>query len=317
MPAAQILQAMKKGMAIRMSIFGFFQSLLGGMGTGTIYALLGISCSLIFGRLQICSVLHGDLTILAAYLCYVGYNNWGIDPFITVVFLLPLFFLLGYLIQNWFMKPFMKLETWKGRYEGQVMVSWGIGMVIMALEYIVFSGTFKTLAVPYRNATVTVGRFTIPVVHILAFVITILLIIIVEMVLKRTNLGIQIRACSSDTVTANLSGIHVDKVCAITFGISGMLAAIAGLFFALTNQLSPADGFELTFLGWVAVILGTMGNLKGALFAGLLMGIVQSLTSYFWIPNMANSMIYIVLILILLFKPNGMFGRKGMRGTAA
>ncbi len=216
------------------------------------------------------------------------------------------------------MKPFMKLETWKGRYEGQVMVSWGIGMCIMAVEYFLFSGTYKTLNVPYRNATVNIGSIAIPVVHIIAFILTIVLIAAVELILKKTNLGIRIRACSSDTTTAKLTGIPVNRICAITFGISSSLAAVAGVIYALTNSLSPAEGFDLTFLGWVAVILGTMGNLKGAVAAGILMGIVQAMTIYFWIPNLATAMIYIVLLIILVAKPNGLFYRKkNERGQAA
>lgn len=301
-----------------MNFLGFLQSLLGGIGTGTIYALLGLSCSLILGRLQICSVVHGDLTILAGYMCYEAYVIFGIDPFITMIVALPIFFVIGYLIQDIFMKPFMKLETWKGRYEGQVMVSWGIGMCIMALEYIFFSGTYKTLSVPYRNATVVIGEISIPVIHIIAFALTIVLIIAVELLLKKTNLGIRIRACSIDTTTAKLTGIPVNRICAITFGISSALAAVAGTIYALTNQLSPASGFDLTFLGWVAVILGTQGNLKGAVTAGLLMGVIQALTIYFWIPNLATAMIYIVLIIILVAKPNGLFyWKKRQRGQAA
>ena len=301
-----------------MNFLGFLQSLLGGIGTGTIYALLGLSCSLILGRLQICSVVHGDLTILAGYLCYQAFRMFGIDPFITLIVLITLFFLIGYWIQNIFMKPFMKLETWKGRYEGQVMVSWGIGMCIMAVEYFLFSGTYKTLNVPYRNATVNIGSIAIPVVHIIAFILTIVLIAAVELILKKTNLGIRIRACSSDTTTAKLTGIPVNRICAITFGISSSLAAVAGVIYALTNSLSPAEGFDLTFLGWVAVILGTMGNLKGAVAAGILMGIVQAMTIYFWIPNLATAMIYIVLLIILVAKPNGLFYRKkNERGQAA
>ncbi len=110
---------------------------------------------------------------------------FGIDPFITLIVLIPLFFLIGYWIQNIFMKPFMKLETWKGRYEGQVMVSWGIGMCTMAVEYFLFSGTYKTLNVPYRNATVNIGSIAISVVHIIAFILTIVLIAAVELIQKR------------------------------------------------------------------------------------------------------------------------------------
>jgi branched-chain amino acid transport system permease protein len=293
-----------------MDITGFVQSLLGGIGTGTIYALLGISFTLIFGRLKICSVLHGDLAVLSAYLCFALYTYLGVDPFISILGIAPLFFFLGYGVQAAFMKPFMKLETWKGRYQGQVMVSWGLGMSVMAIEYFIFGGQYKTLDVAYRNQTVSLGDIHIPITHLLALAAVVILIAALEVILKKTSLDMKIRACSSDPQTAKLTGINNDKVAALTFGISSVLAAVAGMFFALTNQLGPAYGFDLTMLGWVAVIIGSMGNLKGAAVAGILMGIIQSLTSYVWLPGFNQAMLYVVLLLILVVRPKGLFGVK-------
>jgi len=293
-----------------MNIVGLLQSILGGLGTGTVYALLGLSFALIFGRLQICSVLHGDLAGLGAYLAYAAFTFLGLDPFITMIILLPIFYFLGYGVQSVFMKPFMKLDTWKGRYQGQVMVSWGLGMSVMALEYIIFSGTYKTLNVPYRNNVIRLGEITIPILHIVALAITLLLLLGMNILLKKTSLGIEIRACSTDTFTAKLTGINVDKVCAVTFGLSASIAAIAGVIFSLLTQLSPAHGFELTFLGWCAVILGTMGYMEGAVWAGLIMGVIESVTSYVWIPALSTAMIYIVLVLVLVFSPYGLFANK-------
>ncbi|MBP8640900.1 MAG: branched-chain amino acid ABC transporter permease [Oscillospiraceae bacterium] len=293
-----------------MDLTGFLQSLVGGIGTGAIYAMLGLSFTLIFGRLNICSVLHGDLVVLSAYICYLLYTYLHIDPFITMLICMPVFFGIGYLVQSVFMNPFMKLPIWKGRYQGQVMVSWGLGMCIMAMEYILFGGQYKTLNVAYRNATIAVGEIRIPVVHLLALGVMLVMVVGLEIILRRTSLGMKIRACSSDRTTAQLTGINFSKVCAVTFGISTVFAAVSGMFFTLTNQLGPAYGFELTFFGWVAVIIGSMGNLKGAIVAGLLMGIIQSLTSYLWIPGLNQAVLYMALLLILVIRPTGLFGQK-------
>lgn len=290
-----------------MNLTGIIQTIIGGVGSGTIYALLGLSFTLVFGRLKICSVLHGDLALLAAYISYTLFTKAGMDPFVSLIITVPVFFFIGYLVQNIFMKPFMKLDTWKGRYQGQVMTTWGIGMCIMAIEYFIFSGTYKTLNVTYRNKSVALGDVYIPVVSIVILAVTIAVVIFIEMLLKRTSLGIQIRACSSDRTTALLSGINYEKVCAVTFGISGSLAALAGTFYALRNQLGPAEGFNMTFLGWVAVIIGGMGSLKGALLAGLLMGVIESVEAYLGVPALQKAVLYIVLIVFLIFRPNGIF----------
>ncbi len=290
-----------------MNLTGIIQTIIGGIGSGTIYALLGLSFTLVFGRLKICSVLHGDLALFAAYISYTLFTRLGMDPFVSLIITVPVFFFIGYLVQDVFMKPFMKLDTWKGRYQGQVMTTWGIGMCIMAIEYFIFSGTYKTLNVAYRNKSVAFGNVYVPVVSIIILAVTIAVVIFIEMLLKKTSLGIQIRACSSDRTTALLSGINYEKVCALTFGISGSLAALAGTFYALRNQLGPAEGFNMTFLGWVAVIIGGMGSLKGALLAGLLMGVIESVEAYLGVPALQKAVLYIVLIVFLIFRPNGIF----------
>ncbi len=289
---------------------GLLQTFLGGLGTGSVYALIGLSFALVFGRLTICSYMHGDLAILAAYSGFWAFNLLGIDPFLSLLVLLPIFFVLGYLVQTIFMKPFMAMEIWQGRYQAQVMVTWGIGMCIMAMEFILWSGTYRTMAVPYRNSILDLGFVRFPVVHLLSIVAVIVIYIILQLILKKTSLGISVRACSDDRVSAMLTGINYQKICAVVFGISGAIAVIAGIFYALTNQITPSIGITLTFKGWVAVIIGGMGSMGGAIAAGLLIGVVESLTSYFWIPALKEVVLFIGLLILLVAKPSGLFSKN-------
>ncbi|MGN1466842.1 MAG: branched-chain amino acid ABC transporter permease [Ruminococcus sp.] len=290
-----------------MSFEGIIQTIIGGLGSGTVYALLGISFTLIFGRLKICSVMHGDIALLAAYMSYWLFTSIGFDPIAALIIIVPILFLVGYLVQNLMLNKFMNLETWKGKYQGQIMVTFGLAMVIMAIEYFIFTGTFKTINVSYRNLTIPLENIYIPVVSLAAIIITVALVIGLELILKKTSLGIKIRACSIDRVSSQLAGINYRRVCAITFGISTAVAGIAGVFFSLRNQLGPSEGLELTFLGWVAVIIGGMGDLKGSLIAGLSMGVAESLVSYLWLPAYAQAALYLILLLFLIFRPNGLF----------
>lgn len=289
---------------------GLLQTILGGLGTGSIYSLVGLSFALVFGRLTICSYMHGDLAILAAYGAFWSFSLWNIDPFISLLVLLPLFFGIGYLVQIVFMKPFMAMEVWQGRYQAQVMVTWGIGMCIMALEIILWSATYRTMNVPYRNEVLDLSIVRLPVVHLLSIIAVIVIYIALQLLLKKTSLGISVRACSDDRVSAMLTGINYQKICALTFGISAAIAVIAGMFYALTNQITPAAGLSLTFMGWVAVIIGGMGSLGGAIAAGLLVGIVESLTSYLWTPALKEVVLFIGLLILLVGKPAGLFSRR-------
>lgn len=294
-----------------MGSMGILQTILGGMGEGAIYALLGLSFVLIFGKLQICSVLHGDLAVLGAYTAYWSFALWDVDPFLSLLYALPVFFVLGYSVQKVFLKPFMAMETWKGRYQGQIMVTWGIALVIMALEYIFWSGTYRTIATDYRNQAFTIGEITLPVVHLAGLCSLVVICLLIQLLLKKTGFGIALRACSDNRTAAMLAGIHYHRVCALAFGISAAISVVAGLFFALTHQITPSLGLSLTFKGWVAVIMGGMGSLGGVIAAGLLLGVIESLTAYLWIPALKEATLYGALLFILILRPEGLFGHQG------
>lgn len=293
-----------------MTITGLIQSIFGGLGIGSIYALLGLSFALIFGRLFICSVVHGDLAILAAYGCYWLFTLYGVNPIITALALIPIFFGLGYLMQSTILKPFMKLDVWKGRYQGQVMVTQGMGMIIMAIGYMLWKGTFRTVATSYRNSAIDAGTIKFSIVHLMSLASLGLLVIILNLILKKTKLGISIRACSDDRTTAMLTGINYDKICNISFGISSAIAVVAGLYYALSFPITPSLGMELTLKGWVAVIVGGMSSVGGIVVAGFLVGLVESLTSYFWIPAYKEAVLFTGLLIFLVIKPEGLIKRK-------
>lgn len=296
-----------------MEIMGVLQSIIGGIGEGSTYALLGLSFVLIFGQLRICSVLHGDIAILGAYFAFWSFTLWGIDPFLSFAYSLPALFVIGYLAQKYLLKSFMAMETWKGRFQGQIIVTWGLALIIMALEYIFWSGTYRSLTTGYRFLAFSVGGLCFPITRILAIVACLVILFVVSLALRKTGLGNSIRACSFDRKTAMLMGIDYRKTCSIAFGISAVIAVIAGVFFALDHRLSPALGMGLTFKGWAAVIVGGMGSIAGAVMAGFILGVTEALTAYFWFPALKEVGLFGVLIAILIFRPGGLIRGRGER----
>jgi branched-chain amino acid transport system permease protein len=296
-----------------MGIGGLIQTIIGGIGEGSIYALLGLSFVLIFGKLRICSVLHGDLAVLGAYTAFWFFTLLKIDPFISLVYAIPLFFTGGYFIQRFLLKPFMAMETWEGRYQGQIMVTWGIGLAIMGCEYIFWTGTYRTLATEYRNLAFFVGGMTFTFVHLLSIASVFGVFFLVTYLLKKTELGISLRACTDDRTGAMLAGINYHRICSLAFGISSSISVIAGIFFALTHQITPSVGLSLTFKGWVAVIMGGMGSLGGVIAAGLLLGVIESVTAYLWIPALKEVTLFGALILLLITKPEGLFQQMRLK----
>lgn len=296
-----------------MEIGGVIQTIAGGLGMGAIYALLGLSFVLIFGQLRICSVLNGDLAVLGAYLAFWSYTLWKIDPFLSLIGISPLFFAGGYLTQRFLMKPFMAIETWKGRYQGQVMVTLGASFAIMGCEYIFWTGTYRMLATSYRNFSFSLGGITLFFIHLISIISVFGVFFLINCLFRKTGLGMSIRACSDNRVGAVLAGINYHRICSLTFGISAVISVIAGIFYALTHQITPSLGMILTFKGWIAVIIGGMGSLKGVIVAGFLMGIIESLTSYLWIPALKEVTLFGALIIFLIIKPEGLFQKSPKR----
>lgn len=288
---------------------GLIQTIIGGIGTGSTYSLLGLSFVLVFGRLKICSYMHGDLAIFSAYLGYTLFMSLSLDPFLSLIVLIPAFFVVGYGIQMLFMKPFMDMEIWQGRYQAQVMVTWGLAMCVMAVEFMLWTGTYRSLAVPYRNTSLSFGDLRMRLVHLLALLTLLIVYVLINLLLKKTDLGISLRACTDDRTTALLTGINYHRVCAIAFGISSALAVLAGLFYALGNPITPSVGLLLTFKGWVAVIISGMGSLNGVIAAGLVIGLVESLVSYYWIPALREAVLFVGLFILLAIRPAGLFGK--------
>lgn len=297
-----------------MGIGGLIQTIVGGIGVGSIYAILGLSFVLIFGKLKICSVLHGDLSVLAAYIVFWFFTLWNIDPFVSLIIITPYFFVGGYLIQRFLLKPFMAMETWEGRYQGQIMVTWGIGLAIMGAEYILWTGTYRTLATNYRNLAFHLVDTTFTFVHLISIASVLGIYFLITCLLKKTRLGISIRACSDNRTGAMLAGINYHGICSLTFGISSSISVIAGIFYALTHQITPSLGLSLTFKGWVAVIMGGMGSLEGVIVAGILLGVIESVTAYLWIPALKEVTLFGVLIILLITKPEGLFQQVKIKG---
>lgn len=204
----------------------------------------------------------------------------------------------------------MSLDVWKGRYQGQVMVTQGTAMIIMALEFMVWTGTYRTLGVPYRNSAINLGSLKLSIVHLMSFVALICLVLILNYILDKTRYGISLRACSDDRTTAMLTGIDYNKISNVSFGISAVISVVAGLFYALSFALTPSLGMDLTLKGWVAVIVGGMGSISGIVVAGLLVGLVESLSSYFWIPAYKDAVLFIGLLIFLVVKPAGLMAKK-------
>jgi len=280
-------------------------SVLNGLTTGAIYALIALGLTLIYGVLHIINFAHGASLMLALYAVYILHTKFGITPYWALPILIPGMFLLGYGLQKIVIN-----RSSHGRDENILLVTLGISIVMDNLALLVFRSDTQTIETDLTLAVVEIGPAFISTPKVIAFGGALLSSLILYLLISKTDLGRAIRAVSKEKAGARLMGIDVDHVYAMTFG-SGLAALSAAACFLLpAYYVNPQVGSGFVLIAFTIVVLGGMGSFGGALVGGLLIGVVESLGGLYLGESLGQIGIFLIFILVLLFRPNGFFGAK-------
>ncbi len=272
--------------------------------TGGIYALMASGLTLIFGVLEIINVAQGILVILGAYLALVLEQHFHLDLFVGLLITMPLMFGLGVLLE-W---AFIRRLKWE-RVTISILVTYAIALIIEGALGFVFTTNFQALNAWYIDATVEVAGFYINDIYIFVFILSVVLLGGLYLLVYRTTFGRTLRASMQNRTAAALIGINVPRVQAITFGIGVALAGAGGVAFGATNEFNPASSYDLIYRLLVIIVLGGMGSLGGSLIASLVMVILGDVIALVWSPIWSSTAFFVLLVLLLLFRPQGLFGR--------
>jgi branched-chain amino acid transport system permease protein len=279
-----------------------------GVMTGAIYALMASGLTLIFGVMDIINVGQGALVILGAYLSYVLLRNFHIDLFVGLLITMPVMFLFGMLLEWAFIRPLKRDRTILS-----ILVTFAIALVIEGVLGLFFSTNLVQMHAWYSDTSLQVGSFYIPYVHIFGFGLSILLLGGLYLLLYRTKFGYGLRASMQNRTAAQLIGIDVERVSAVTFGIGVALAAAGGMAYGATSTFNPNSHYDLISRLLVIIILAGMGSLSGALIASVIMLVVEDVTAVLWSPVWASTVFFLILVIILLIRPQGLFGQLASR----
>jgi branched-chain amino acid transport system permease protein len=274
-----------------------------GVLTGGVYALMASGLTLIFGVMRIINVGHGALVVLGAYLSFAASRSLGLDPFLTLVITMPVMFLLGVVIQTIFIRP---LKT--DREALSVLVTYALALGIEGLLGFIFSANYVQLKAWYDTASFPIGSFRITYVYVFGFVLCLAILAAMFLVLYRTTFGASIRATMLNRTAAQLIGIDVDRVSAFAFGIGMATAAAGGVVFGITNAFNPGSHYDLISRLLTIIVLGGLGSLRGAIIAALLMLVSEDITSVVLSPVWASFVFFVILVGVLLFRPQGLYG---------
>ena len=280
------------------------EAILTGILTGGVYALMASGLTLVFGVMDIINVGQGALVILGAYLSYVLEQNLHIDLFVGLLITMPVMFLLGVLIEWLFIRPIKRDRTMLS-----ILVTFGVALIIEGVLNLIFSTDYVQLHAWYITASFQVGGFYLSYIYVFGFLLAVVLLGALYLLLYRTKFGHGLRATMQNRTAAELVGIDVERISAITFGIGIALAAAGGMAFGATTAFNANSAYDLISRLLAIIIFGGMGSLRGALIASVGMLVIEDVTSVVWSPVWASTVFFVLLVIILVLRPQGLFGQ--------
>jgi branched-chain amino acid transport system permease protein len=282
----------------------FLQLLINGILFGTMYGIAAIGLSLIFGTMRIVFIAQGTMIILAAYGSFWLFTLWGIDPYISILFVVPASLIVGI---GFYQGLFRKVAK-AGQFP-TLLIAFGLMALLENLMFVVFTGNSRALQTNYSTHALTFMGMKISFVRLMVFVMAIAGTAGVAFFLKKTLMGKAVRAASENLEYAMLVGITPHQVNTVTFALGMGLAGLAGVATATTYAFDPFSGFVFGLKAMIALALGGMGNVAGALLGGILLGVVESYSSFLISGGWADVISYAVFLLVLMFRPEGLFSR--------
>ena len=283
----------------------FLQSLLSGILIGGAYALIGVGLTIIFGVMRIINFAHGDLVMLGMYAAYFLFTLGHVDPFVSIVFVFPLLFLFGALLQKTVVNRVLNALP-----QNQILLTIGIGLIISNTMMLLFTSDYRIISTSYSSGSFRVGEISVSTPLLLSFVITAAVTAVLYWFLMKTDTGQAIRATAQDRDAAQLMGVNVKRMSVLATGIGAGLAAVAGALISPTYYIFPQVGQPFTLKAFVIVVLGGMGSVMGATVGGVLIGATESLAGAYISSGLKDLVVYVLFLLILLFKPAGLFGKS-------
>ena len=278
---------------------------INGLLLGGIYTLVASGLTLIYGVLHIINFAHGSMLMLAMFGVYYLLTLLGIDPYLSMFIMVPAMFVLGYLLYKGLIG---RLAS--GKDENILLVTLGLSILIENLALMFFKGDSRTILVSYSDTMIEVGPAFVPLPKLISFAVAMALCAALGLFMQRTDTGRAIRAVAKERVGARLVGIDVDRIFAISYGIGlATLGAAASLMMPIF-YVSPTVGHVFVLVAFTVVVLGGMGSFLGAVVGGLIIGLTESFGGLFLGESMGQIGISLIFILILLFRPSGLFGAK-------
>jgi branched-chain amino acid transport system permease protein len=284
----------------------FLQVLVWGLYAGCIYILLATGLNLIFGVMKVVNFAHGQLLMIGAYVTFSFFVLTGFNPYVLLAASIPILIVIGVGIERLCFRPI--LGTGK---LNEIFISIGLIYILENVAALIWTDEWKTIRSPFEDISVTIGSMKIPVDYLIIIVTTVLILVGLYIFLKKSRLGLAVRATSQNRKAAMLVGINVERMDMLSFGIGAGLAGAAGTLWVVSGQVfNPYMGSVPAVKAFAIVIIGGLGSIPGAIIGGLILGIAENFTVLTIGGAWKDAVAFLILIIVLIIKPNGLFGEK-------
>ncbi|NWG24441.1 MAG: branched-chain amino acid ABC transporter permease [Pseudorhodoplanes sp.] len=305
---------------LKWMLVDFFQALAAGLLVGGTYGLMCVGLGIIFGVMRVVNFAQGDFMMLGMYAAYYLVTGFGVltflgpyaGPIAGAILAGPIVFVIGWLLHRYLLGRVTGARVVSAEAEGhyaQIIMTLGFALVITNGGLILFGSQPISLQTPMSRESWEIGLIFLNQARAIAFVLSVLFAIGLYLFLTQSNLGKTLRAAADNPIAAAYVGINVDRSHRIAFGLGVGITAIAGGLIASTQSFQPYIGFDFVIVMYAGVVLGGMGSILGAFWGGLTIGLVQQMSTLILPYQLQNTAIFVVFLLIIFFRPQGMFGR--------
>lgn len=281
------------------------QILANGLLLGGIYAAVGVGFSLTWGVLNIINIAHGAMVMLGAYVTWWLFSSAGLDPFLSLPVSMGLLFLLGYVLQRFLINRVIAHGVFM-----TLVLTFGLSLFLIDIALLRFTGDYRSVTTWYAGAGLSFAGVVLPYQKIAVFVVSLLLVFGLNFFLASTRVGRAIRATALNRQAAQLNGVDIFQIYAITFGIGAAMAGAAGCLLSATTTITPTMGNVFIGKAFVIATLGGLGTVQGALIGGLLLGLAESFGAAWVGPSYQSAIGFAILVLVLVFRPEGIMGKQ-------
>jgi branched-chain amino acid transport system permease protein len=281
------------------------QGIINGILLGGIFVLMSVGLNLIFGVSRVINFAHGDFLMLGLYSAYWLFTLYGLNPYLSAPLIIVLLFCIGFIIHWFLINPILERPEL-----AQVLMTVGLSIIFQNGALVAWSADYRAIIGGIVGVSIPlIGGLLLPLTRVIAMIIGFGSSILFYIFLKKTRLGMIIRAVAQDRVAASLMGVDVEKIDRICFGLGIAFTGLAATALSPIYSVHPFVGIPFTILSFIVVILGGLGNFLGAFLGGIIIGTLNAVIGLMWNPQLAMAVAFLIFILILFVKPRGLFAR--------